>query len=222
MQAPISRKSTEYIVVHHSVTPHEEPLSAAVARIRRSHVSNGLAYDGNPAYHVIVATDGIALVRPENSMGYHAGNYRINQRSLAICLVGNFSTGMPTEYQKKKLALQIHHWQKQYKVSRSAVLLHRQIKATQCPGNHIADPKWLSDILERYKPEDEPWQKILPLVNKAIRERNDEPTRMILPGKTLSSFWQEWVMSGKVSTYQELIDDIKGRQDNKEFPHNQN
>ena len=41
--------------------------------------------------------------RPENSVGYHAGNWLMNLQSIAICLNGNFDYDQPTDYQKTQL-----------------------------------------------------------------------------------------------------------------------
>lgn len=138
---------TDKIVVHHSVTPQDWDQAKTLDLITRSHKNRGLAYDGNPAYHVIIGKNWQALVRPEDSVGYHSGSWWTNRTSLAVCLVGNFNVDNPTDYQLAKLSDQLKSWKKKYNVQRSKILLHRNIKSTACPGMKITQDT-ITDLLK--------------------------------------------------------------------------
>lgn len=140
MAQSIIRQTTEYIFVHHSVTQQGIGQEATLQNILHGHMQRGLAYDGNPAYHVVIGNDWQALVRPENSVGYHAHNLFMNYRSVAVCLVGNFNENTPTAYQEQKLRDQINNWVDKYGIGKDKILLHRQVHNTACPGSKITKP----------------------------------------------------------------------------------
>lgn len=131
------RTATKYVVVHHSVTPQEWGMKQTMELIKSAHKNAGLAYDGFPAYHYIIGNDWACEGRPENTVGYHAGVWSINLESVAVCLVGNFNENKLTSYQKSELQRILKKWTGQYDIELDHVKLHRELKATACPGNNI-------------------------------------------------------------------------------------
>jgi hypothetical protein len=119
------------------VTPQAWDQAKTLKLITASHKKRGLAYDGNPAYHVIIGKNWQALVRPEDSVGYHSGSWWTNRTSLAVCLVGNFNVDNPTDYQLAKLGSQLKNWSNKYNIRRNRIYLHRQVRSTACPGMKI-------------------------------------------------------------------------------------
>ncbi len=133
----MTRKKTTNIVVHHTVTPQDHDKLGTIARIRSAHKKNGLAYDGNPAYHFIIGHNWTVATRDIKTIGYHAGNWEINKVSVAVALVGNFNNDHLTQYQEDELGRILRHWMKEFNIARKNILLHKEIKATACPGANI-------------------------------------------------------------------------------------
>ncbi len=74
---------------------------------------------GSPLYYV-------------DMVGWHSGKWEVNCESIAICLVGEFSTHEPTDAQLNALAGVIGY----YRVINPAVTVHphNEFKPTECPG----------------------------------------------------------------------------------------
>lgn len=87
------------------------------------------------SYHYFIEKSGLVLQgRPEESIGYHAGNWIMNVRSIAICLAGNFTREQPTEKQVSSLTRLTTELQRKWGIPDVRILLHREIKQTACPG----------------------------------------------------------------------------------------
>ncbi len=121
------RKKTELIVVHHAAMP----LTTTREDIQDLHLTNGWAGIG---YHKLVFGDGkIAEGRPENVVGAHA--LGVNQRSLGIVLVGDFSKERPPEAQLQGAADLTRELMKKYHLPLESVKPHRAVtEGTDCPG----------------------------------------------------------------------------------------
>ena len=87
----------------------------------------------NVAYHFIVTPNGkVWKTRSENDVGHHAGNWEINQASLAICLVGHFEKNEPTRQQLSSLNTLVKRIQRKYRIEK--VIPHSQSNETLCCG----------------------------------------------------------------------------------------
>lgn len=128
-----SMASFDAIVVHHTASnPH-----ATVEDIRRWHVvereSEGFLWVG---YHFVIYQSGeIIQTRPINKRGGHCDTGGYNERSIGVCLVGNFENmNPPTDQWKSFVELSL----KLAQISPGIVLLpHGKIDKTICPGVHI-------------------------------------------------------------------------------------
>lgn len=138
----MKRPMTNSIVLHHSVTPQSWGMAKTIEFITRSHIARGLAYDGKPAYHLMIGKNWQAITRPENTVGYHSGVWSKNLTSFAIMLAGNFNVDTPTDYQIEKLREAVTKYSKLYNVNK--LELHRDIKPTACPGMLITHD-WLQE-----------------------------------------------------------------------------
>lgn len=130
------------IIVHHSVTPQNQPLDSAVKAIDVAHkarlhpTKNSLGY--HIAYHFIVAADGsYEQTRGYKEVGHHAGVWTVNLRSFAICLLGNFQKDIPTDAQLLTVQDIMADIQETYNIK--DVKAHRDIKATACCGKNMTD-----------------------------------------------------------------------------------
>jgi len=126
--------TTEYFL-HHSVTPQSWDKRKTVDLILASHKQRGLAYDNRISYHFLVGKDWVHVCRPLETVGYHAGSWPHNLVSVAICLVGNFNVDKPTKYQVDKTIELIGQLRAKYPNIKPK--LHRDVRATACPGLNI-------------------------------------------------------------------------------------
>ena len=195
----MNRIITTSLVLHHSVTPIEWDKDQTVDLIHRSHLSRGLIPDGYPmAYHFLVGHDWTFQGRPTQSVGYHAGNWLVNLSSIALCLVGNFNMNKPTAWQEKEL-------RKYLTLFKNLNLrLHRDIKSTACPGYNVTK-EYLRALIN---------SPLIPRVNEAIRTAISPK---FVTAK-VSGFFQDRIRQGKVGSFQELVDDIRGFYKRREYP----
>jgi N-acetyl-anhydromuramyl-L-alanine amidase AmpD len=125
----------EYIIIHHSATKQGDAET-----FRRYHVQvNGWKDIG---YHYVINNgtykpDGlIEKGRGEKEVGAHAIGY--NNRSIGICLVGNFDEDRPTEAQMQALVQLCKDIMQRYNIPAKNVLGHRETGAKKtCPGKNF-------------------------------------------------------------------------------------
>ena len=124
-----------YVVLHHSATE----VGGAV-RFDREH-RDRISKDGL-GYHFVIGNgsdtgDGEVEVgcRWKTQMrGAHCGDPYYNAHGVGICLVGNFESHPPSERQMEALETLVKYLQVSQSIPTSAILLHRHIKNTLCPG----------------------------------------------------------------------------------------
>lgn len=131
----------EYIVVHHSATPRD---STRFSTIRNNHIGIGW---GDIAYNHWVAggLDGIGVHiqgRPENKIGTHDPEQKMNYRSISICTCGDFhpasANETPSAEQLATLQSLLDTIRKQRGIPKERVIGHRETpEATNCPGDTL-------------------------------------------------------------------------------------
>ncbi len=139
VRVPLKRK-WRYIVLHHSGTK-----SGNAASFGRHHKLNR-GWDGL-GYHFVIGNgrgsgDGqieIGYRWTRQLTGAHAGrppdgSNRMNEFGIGICLVGNFNETHPTENQMAMLRSLVAYLRGYCGISAEHVLLHRDVKGTDCPG----------------------------------------------------------------------------------------
>jgi N-acetyl-anhydromuramyl-L-alanine amidase AmpD len=122
------------IVLHHSANPNDRPQAE---EIKREHLKNPNIKQAG-AYHFVLERnpDGaLVVLHDENFVGNHAGNYKINARSLGICLAGDFSQQEPTAAQTEILFHLLLDLQQRYGIPDENIKLHREVRIapTACP-----------------------------------------------------------------------------------------
>ena len=127
-----------YIVVHHSATSVGSARSMDLYHRNIRHMENGLAY------HFVIGngrgeTDGSITVGSRwrrQIKGGHLASERLNEKSIGICLVGNFEANRPTKRQLASLYALVNYLEDRCRTPADAVKTHRQIntKPTSCPG----------------------------------------------------------------------------------------
>ena len=114
------------IIIHHS-----ESKTATVDDIHRWHKANGWLGIG---YHFLVRKDGtIWEGRPVWALGSHCSGY--NTGSIGVCFEGNFNNETMQEKQLKSGLEIVKHLKKQFNLTNSNIFRHKDLMATDCPGN---------------------------------------------------------------------------------------
>jgi len=140
------RPETSAVILHHSATPDG---SVSLFRVLHRAV---FGWD-DVGYHFVIGNgsfspDGaVEEGRPREATGAHARGF--NEKSLGICLVGDFSDSMPTPCQVSSLAGLLSELLRIYGLGAEAILLHREVPGcvTECPGARFTRKYLESDIL---------------------------------------------------------------------------
>jgi hypothetical protein len=102
------------------------------------------------AYHRLVRTDGTAeRLLADNEIGWQAGNWQVNCRSIAICIDDDIDHSTPTASALDGIAKIIfEHYPH---VAHSAIVGHCEINtATECPGDQfLGEHGWKRQLRER-------------------------------------------------------------------------
>jgi N-acetylmuramoyl-L-alanine amidase len=127
---PIARKTTEWIVVHHTAT-----TSATVDSIHRHHRdTNGWNGFG---YHAFVDKKGnVYGGRPFGTQGAHCLGY--NHNSVGICFEGNFEKEQMTREQIEQGIKLLRYLRTMYPEAR--ITRHKDLnQGNLCPGKNFVD-----------------------------------------------------------------------------------
>lgn len=99
-------------------------------------------------YHWLMRMDGsFERLLDDDELGWHAANWDINCRSVAICLDNDYETSDPSEEILNALAKFIN---KNYSaINTERIFGHSEVslKGTNCPGNNFKDG-WKNNLLE--------------------------------------------------------------------------
>jgi LysM repeat protein len=130
-----------FIVIHHSGSPQGTVKGMDEYHRKKRRMQNGLAY------HFVIGNgrgipDGQVEIGDRwrrQISGGHLASEKLNQKSIGICLVGNFSKTRPTSKQMYSLNALIQYLLQRCKPGAGAVKLHRQInpRPTECPGRNF-------------------------------------------------------------------------------------
>lgn len=96
-------------------------------------------------YHYLVWTDGkVEQMLTDEQIGWHAGSWEVNTRSIAICFVGDLTESSPSELATQSAREIINKYPANLKI-----LGHREIvPSTVCPGNKfLGEGGWKSLLL---------------------------------------------------------------------------
>lgn len=108
---------------------------------------SGHFYDGRQVfwgYHWLMRMDGsFERLLPDDQIGWHAGNWDINKRSIGICLDNDYEKQDPTDDILQELAT---HIKQNY--PNTKIIGHCEARqGTICPGSHFLDT-WKPLLLE--------------------------------------------------------------------------
>ncbi len=139
----IHTKSSQWkhIVIHHSATRVGSAKGMDNYHRNERRMANGLAY------HFVIGNgrgmkDGELFIGDrwkKQIQGGHVSSYALNQISIGICLVGDFSKTRPTTKQMETLEALVEYLMDKTHIPVSRVTTHTLIhpKHTLCPGKHF-------------------------------------------------------------------------------------
>ena len=136
----LKRENIKFLIVHQSATLKSE---TSFEKIKKFHLYQGM---GNIAYHYFIEADGrMRRGRNESSVGTHTKANHMADRSLGICLAGDFNKEEPNEIQLRALDRILKSLAQKYQIPLENILGHREVpgSATECPGDSLNE--WLVD-----------------------------------------------------------------------------
>ena len=168
------RKPIDTIVIHHTSNPagmskerlsgmelmrlyapyFYEPKSEADKSMKGRPIYSGHARDGKQVfwpYHWFVRKDGTAeRLLEDNEIGWQAGNWDINCRSVAICFDGDYENSRPSDVELQAVVRLVK--EKYPSVPKQSILGHREVNPkTTCPSNLFLSQEnirgWKDDLL---------------------------------------------------------------------------
>ena len=127
-------------VVHHTAGMANNNIQQVAKEVSRLHERKfkkmAKSLDLFVAYHYLITPNGkVWKTRDPDEIGHHAGNWMINVRSLAICVVGDFSKHRPTQAQVRSLDKLVRKIQGERNISR--VIPHSYCRKTLCCGEYL-------------------------------------------------------------------------------------
>jgi len=139
----------EFLIVHHTGGTKSNPLEDTSHHtfeiVDAYHKS--LGWEGFGYHYFINKAGALKAGRAENYHGAHTLGY--NEKSLGICLAGNFDATTPTEAQAKTLANLLSDLCGKYNIPRENIVPHRRFAQKSCYGKNLAD-----DWAQKLVPED--------------------------------------------------------------------
>lgn len=136
----------EYIIVHHTggtdANPMADTSNHTKDQVDAYHRSKGWNEIG---YNWFIEKDGLTKKgRDENKTGAHTIGY--NERSIGICLAGNFDATKPTEAQISSLKALLKQKAEQYHIPLEKIVPHRNFANKSCYGSLLNDG-WARELL---------------------------------------------------------------------------
>lgn len=208
------RKSIDTIVIHHTSNPpgmskdrlsgielmrlyapyFYVPKSEADKRIKGKPIYSGHARGGKQVfwpYHWLIRKDGEAVrLLGDGEIGWHAGNWDVNCRSVAICFDGDYENAWPSDAVFASVATII---EKHYpRVAKENILGHREVNPeTTCPSNLFLPSRdrqgWKKDLLDTIRSVGEVRRRVSAVIwkdNKVLLLRRVRPGHdyFVFPG----------------------------------------
>ncbi|KAK4879904.1 hypothetical protein RN001_008050 [Aquatica leii] len=127
-----------HVIIHHSTGPtclNENLCKKRVKSIQNYHIEHNRWDD--IGYNFLVGEDGnVYEGRGWDKSGAHAPNY--NDRSIGICVIGDYSSSPPNAAALNALKLLISCGETSGKITSDYKLVgHRQVRSTECPGQAL-------------------------------------------------------------------------------------
>lgn len=132
----LKKELVEYIIIHHSNRTLDSPL---FIKLRHKFLRG---WD-DTGYHFIIGNGAITQngqiynARSTDYVGAHSYGY--NEKSLGICLIGNFDCCTPTFMQYRSLIRLVMFLKTKYEIPSINILGHNETLGCKktCPGNRV-------------------------------------------------------------------------------------
>lgn len=142
--------SREFIVLHHTANPKQEPQFDSVNAYHKSRKFPKSSLGFYVGYHYFIGFEGtIKVARAEWETGAHCDARLMNIRGIGIGLAGNFTKVAPNEAQIQALTILVKDIARRNDIPNERILNHRDCKATACPGMDLV--KVVLERLEKAK-----------------------------------------------------------------------
>jgi N-acetylmuramoyl-L-alanine amidase len=128
------REKVKYLIVHQSATKKSQ---TSFEKIKKFHLMQGM---GNIAYHYFIEANGqVRKGRNESTAGTHTKASNMNEKSLGICLAGDFNYEDPDPKQLEALEKVLNSLASKYRIPKENILAHREVigSVTECPGDSL-------------------------------------------------------------------------------------
>ena len=125
------RLELTHIVLHHTAAEEKN-----TEQIRNYHIKKGWQDIG---YDYVIEKDGKVVEGRSLSMqGAHAGVAYYNQHAIGVAVIGNLSKRDIYPAQFASLLQLLETLMNKYRIPIKNILLHREIKNTECPGTRFS------------------------------------------------------------------------------------
>ncbi len=141
-QIRVKPERWKYIVIHHTAKRMGTPEGIDYYHRHERHMEHGFAY------HFLIGNgngmrDGSIFVSHRwrrQIHGGHLASHRLNNISIGIALIGNFTEHNPTPKQMRSLAALTHYLIEKCHIRPADLQSHREInpEPTRCPGDHFS------------------------------------------------------------------------------------
>jgi N-acetylmuramoyl-L-alanine amidase len=140
-----TRGGYKRITVHHSADREPPNLdgsvsssAAEVRSIQKAHMEGKETGYADIGYHFVIDPYGrVFQGRDLTFQGAHAAGAN-NIQNIGVCLIGNFDEETPTKAALDALRKLLDEERAQWKIPRSQVFTHQELKSTECPGRNLA------------------------------------------------------------------------------------
>lgn len=133
------RLELTHIVIHHTAAEEKD-----TEQIRRYHLNNGWRDIG---YDFIIERNGKTVEgRSLSIQGAHAGVTYYNQHAIGVAVIGNLSKREIFTPQLDALVILLYNLLIKFNIPSKNIVLHREIKATECPGVFFPKEKVLENL----------------------------------------------------------------------------
>jgi len=137
----------EIVILHHSGGTDADPLADTSNQtfeiIKGWHLKLGWQDIG---YNWVIEKSGkICKGRDEKIQGAHTVGW--NEKSIGVCLVGNFDLTLPTKEQENSLKIVYKDLITRYPILKGKVYPHRKYANKTCYGKRLSDT-WAIDLLK--------------------------------------------------------------------------
>ena len=136
------------ITVHHSADREPPTLDGSVAAsaaevrsIQKAHMEGKETGYADIGYHFVIDPFGRVFQGRELPwQGAHAAGAN-NVQNMGVCLIGNFDEEKPTKPALDALKKLLDEQRTIWKIPRTQVLTHQELRSTECPGRNLA--RWV-------------------------------------------------------------------------------